>query len=90
MYKATVRKPKGFGSFFGETLKGQTPEHDTLQCVHCGGHWIVEPNSGKERGWCYNCNGPHCGSEHCWKCLPFEKLLEQMENREKLFRNIGA
>lgn len=54
-------------------------EKDTLQCVHCNAHWNVEPGSGKKRGWCILCHGPHCGGKNCWTCVPFEKKLERWE-----------
>ena len=50
----------------------------TLQCVHCGGHFIVMPGSGIVRGWCMNCSGPICGPG-CHDCVPTEVLLESME-----------
>lgn len=52
----------------------------TLQCVHCGAHWIPMRNSGMKRGYCTNCAGPVCGAEACMAhCVPFEKQLERME-----------
>lgn len=53
---------------------------DTLWCVHCSASWIVQPGSGKLRGWCVNCKGPLCGSPDCDdKCIPLEMRLQQME-----------
>lgn len=63
-----------------------TTEHDSLQCRHCGGHFLVVPGSGKRRGWCLMCSGPTCGKEGCVQCMPFEKRLEAFERRERLFR----
>lgn len=51
---------------------------DTLQCVHCGGHWRVQPGSGKIRGFCARCNGPVCGPA-CAKCVPVEQFCENVE-----------
>jgi hypothetical protein len=53
-------------------------EADTLQCVHCGGHFPVRPGSGKIRGFCTRCNGPVCGPG-CKECVPTEQYLENME-----------
>lgn len=53
-------------------------ERDTLQCVHCGEHWVVQHGSGIKRGWCPLCNGPFCGKK-CEACVPFEKWLEIVE-----------
>ncbi len=56
---------------------------ETLRCVHCQMHWIVQPGSGKSRGFCFNCNGVTCGKEKCEKfCVPFEKDIEIMEGRD--------
>ena len=52
---------------------------DTLQCVHCGRHWVPEPGSGKVRGFCRCCMGPTCGAQKCDACLPFEKRLDLYE-----------
>lgn len=70
-----VLKPHGHIIVTGE---GGDVHSDTLQCVHCGGHWKVEPGSGKLRGYCYNCSGPICGPK-CIECVPQEVMLEAME-----------
>lgn len=57
-------------------------EIKTLQCVHCGSHFPVQPGSGKTRGFCLNCNGPVCGPS-CAECVPIEKWLELMEGTRK-------
>jgi len=51
----------------------------TLQCCHCGGHWIPIRGSGRQRGFCTNCMAPHCGRRECWPCVPAEKKLEKIE-----------
>lgn len=56
---------------------------DTLQCVHCGGHFEVRPGSGKVRGFCQRCNGVFCGPG-CAKCVPTEQLLENIEQGRPL------
>lgn len=53
-------------------------EAKTLQCAHCGGHWVPRPGSGRVRGWCQNCQGPVCGPG-CAACVPEEQLLENIE-----------
>ena len=50
----------------------------TLQCVHCGAHWIPSPGSGLVRGYCGKCHGPICGA-NCVECVPKEQQLENME-----------
>lgn len=49
----------------------------TLQCVHCGMHWIPIRGSGRRRGFCTNCCGPLCGKKECLEaCMPYEKRLD--------------
>ena len=75
-----VRKPNG--QVFITPEFGAVVERDTVCCVHCRKHWIVEPGSGRQRGWCMNCNGPTCGAETCAKrCVPYEKMIEQIEQK---------
>ncbi len=50
---------------------------DTLQCGHCGRHFMVR--SDQERGWCMNCARVTCGAAKCLVCLPFELWLDAME-----------
>ena len=50
----------------------------TLQCVHCGRHWVPAPGSGRLRGYCAKCDGPVCGPD-CLECVPHERQLENLE-----------
>lgn len=60
----------------------------TAQCCHCGGHFPIQPGSGRIRGFCMNCNGPVCGPG-CEACVPTDLLLENMEKgRPEDFRPI--
>lgn len=80
--KHSVRHPKGYFIITGPA--GLCDEGETLQCVHCGMHWKVEPGSGRKRGFCLQCGGPTCGKKECEiKCLPFEKAMEQAEARAR-------
>lgn len=56
----------------------------TLQCCHCGGHWVPRPGSGMERGFCMNCNGPVCGRDCAGSCIPVEQMLENIEQGRPL------
>jgi hypothetical protein len=58
-------------------------EIKTVQCVHCGGHWIPQPGSGRMRGWCQNCNGFVCGPQ-CAECVHVEQMLDNIENGRPL------
>ena len=74
----SARKPQGQFTVTGPDIKGGVLEIDTLACVHCGGHWQVNPGSGKIRGYCARCNGPVCGPQ-CAECIPKERVLEMLE-----------
>lgn len=52
---------------------------ETLQCCHCGKHWLVVRGSGKRRGFCLKCCGPTCGKPGCDRCVPLESRLEFCE-----------
>lgn len=68
----SVRNPAGAIFVDGQQVA------DTLQCVHCGGHWVPQKGSGKVRGFCRRCMGPVCGPQ-CAVCTPLEKWLDHVE-----------
>lgn len=74
MLQATTLRPHGQILIVGD---GMTVERDTLQCCHCGGHWMVVPGSGRRRGFCMKCNAVHCGGANCWECRPYQKLIDE-------------
>lgn len=55
---------------------------DTVQCKHCGGHFVMRKGSGITRGWCTRCDGVVCGPQ-CAACTPMEKRLDQAEARAR-------
>lgn len=67
-----VHKPSGAILLDGQHVA------DTVQCVHCAGHFVMLKGSGVERGWCLNCGGVFCGPQ-CARCRPFERWLDQVE-----------
>lgn len=75
MYNHTLKKPNGYAISTGPL---GTIECDTLQCVHCGGHWDHKPGSGITRGWCKLCNGPFCGVK-CQEHFAMEKRFDLYE-----------
>lgn len=77
-YYNLPKKPKVAG---GIMLDGQQVA-ESVQCVHCSGHYYPQPGSGEQRGWCLNCKGPLCGSELCDTCIPIEARLEGWERGE--------
>ncbi|KKL79435.1 hypothetical protein LCGC14_2014890 [marine sediment metagenome] len=64
---------------------------DTVMCKHCQKHWVPQPGSGKQRGYCMRCRGVTCGKEACeTDCVPWELAIEIMEARGRVDRNIAA
>ena len=51
----------------------------TLQCPHCGGHFISYKGSGIQRTYCLKCSGVTCGRPECYECFPIEKQLDMAE-----------
>lgn len=79
--KYSLRKPSGH--FFISDPEGGS-EGDTFSCKHCGLIQHVNPQSGKERGYCAMCHGPTCGRLKCQSCEPLMKKIEAMEARGRL------
>ena len=63
---------------------GATQEMDTFTCSHCNGIQFIRPGSGTQRGYCFNCNHPTCGRERCLNCVPFERMIEEIDGRSRL------
>lgn len=78
-YKKSQFEHKPKGHIF---IDGKEVGH-TLQCVHCGAHFLSIRGSGKKRGWCMLCNGVTCSRKKCLlDCVPFEKQLEISEGKK--------
>ncbi len=78
-----VRRPSGEYRIIDEY--GRITEGQTLTCVHCGAMWQIIPGSGRERGFCFRCMGPTCDRNECNRCLPYERQLEIIEQRHRLY-----
>ena len=63
---------------------GEVEEIDTFTCPHCNAIQLIRPGSGTQRGYCFRCNKPTCGKEGCLTCVPFERKLEEVEQRYRL------
>ena len=74
MYEASARSPMGGVLLFAPD--GNHIERDTVQCCHCGMHWMIEPGSGRKRGFCMKCMQVTCGEENCMECIPTELKLD--------------
>ena len=85
MYRHSAHKPDGF-LICTPHDGGPTITRDTIMCVHCNGHWVVIPGSGRKRDFCRRCMGPTCGPE-CpagTGCVPWEQHIENMETGRPL------
>ena len=68
---------------------GNSQERETVSCAHCQYIMTIQPGSGTKRGYCFRCNAVICGKQACMeKCVPFEKAIEDMESRDRLYRFI--
>lgn len=67
------RKPGGTIIIDGQEVA------NTLQCCHCGKHWISRRGSGITRGFCLKCEHVTCGATACNDCIPYLKKLDLAE-----------
>lgn len=74
----TTLRPKGW-LFVTPEAGGRVIERETAQCRHCGGIWVIQPGSGRLRGYCTLCKGMTCGPACSSSCIPTEVLLESIE-----------
>lgn len=65
-----IRKPHGMVFVNGKEVAS------TLQCCHCGKHWIPKRGSGIRRGLCGFSMQPLCGAQACFdRCTCREMLV---------------
>ena len=81
MTRASVSKPDGV-LITTDDDTGKESQLDTVQCVHCGRHWLwekaVQEAMGGKLGFCQSCAGITCGAA-CQACVPKEQQLENIE-----------
>lgn len=53
----------------------------TLQCPHCGAHFVSRKGSGHRRTYCFGCKAVTCGRVACDPCRPFVAGLERALGR---------
>jgi len=63
------------------TIDGQEAA-DTIQCEHCGLHFVWTVELLKRGVWCRNC-GLTCGRPECLECVHWRKKFEQAEREGK-------
>lgn len=79
-----LTRARASGAILFQDEHGNERQEDTMQCCHCGGHWVRRPGSGKVRGFCLRCNDVTCGGPRCDDCIPQELLMEITEQRISL------
>jgi hypothetical protein len=70
---AWVRNPHGAFIVDGKEVG------NTLQCPHCGGHFLSVRGSGARRTWCMRCMAVTCGNHSCDACRPYEQQMAEIE-----------
>ena len=73
-----VRRPKG--AIFVDGVQVA----DTMQCCHCGSHFVPARGSGIKRGFCLLCGQVTCGGPKCDDHVPFEKKLDEYERGKRV------
>jgi len=75
-------------SFRCEQIRAGTTEIDTFQCGHCGGHIHVKPLAPMDEfgSMCRNCMRMTCPTCATGPCVPFEKKLQEMEQKDYIRR----
>jgi hypothetical protein len=87
LLRRAQRQPAGVLIITGPD--GRAENMDTVQCAHCGAHWVPEPGSGRERGWCFKHAGPLCGAAQCFTtCASQEQLIERIEAAARMAANL--
>lgn len=69
-----------------------TVEHETFTCAHCQQVVIIKPRALPEEigGRCGHCDAMVCAScARVGRCVPFERRIEQYEQRMRLLRQVG-
>ena len=81
-------RPGGYLHSFGGDLPEQ--ENDTFTCKHCNRVVIVKLrcDPADMGGRCFNCDGLICPRCVGKGCTPFEKRLEQIERRDRLYNDM--
>lgn len=70
------RKPHGIIFVNGKEVA------TTLQCPHCGAHFVSRKGSGHRRTFCMKCMAVTCGQSACDACKPFAIELGTNQGRE--------
>lgn len=86
-----MRKPGGYGVYIGGDLRGGKREVDTFTCAHTNRIVTVQPMCRPEDvgGMCKVCGGMICKEEVGKGCRPFEKRLQEVEQRDIARRSYG-
>lgn len=54
----------------------------TLQCCHCGLHFVSRKGSGITRGFCMRCEAVTCGKKECVEaCRPWVESMGMSQGR---------
>lgn len=84
-------KPQGYLTIT-DPEKGKSIEADTFTCAHCNSISIIKIKSNNVEGTggmcllCYKLICDPCVDQG--ECTPFEKKLEQMEQRARFLRKV--
>jgi hypothetical protein len=69
-----------------------TVEHETFTCAHCQHVVVVKSRATPDElgGRCGHCDAMVCPAcARVGRCVPFERRIEQYEQRMRLLRQVG-
>jgi ribosomal protein S27AE len=69
------------------TVDGVEIAH-SMQCPHCGNHFVSIRGSGKRRVWCGQCAAVTCGDPSCDAHIPFEARLDHAEGKRTRYTDL--
>ena len=78
------------GYLFSFDPTGIRQEIDTITCNHCGNVVPIKDKLDNIGGMCRLCMKPVCAGCIENGCTPFEKKLEQAEDRDRMLRSYGC
>jgi hypothetical protein len=80
MFEHSRHRPSGT-LITTDLASGRETHQDTVQCGHCGAHWVYVKGSGRVRGFCTLCSKMTCGPR-CPRgagCVEQERWCENVE-----------
>ena len=66
---------------FNTVGANQNYESATITCAHCNTVVILRPDRSRPRGYCRKCDAYVCDLCNGQECIPYDKLLDEMQEQ---------